>query len=117
MLTKESYRLARLLLLGVLCLAVGQFFSAPTLTFAQDNNKDLATQVLTLINNWRIQQGLWPLKTNLTLETMALTQAKYILPKLDTIATSDDETLYHKDDQGRMPQQRAAEAYNWPTYG
>ncbi len=117
MLQKESYRYFRLLLILILCLAVGQFIFAPRMTFAQDNNKDLATQVLTLVNNWRVQEGLWPLKVNPTLETMALAQAKYVLPKLDTIAASDDETLYHKDDQGRMPQQRAAQTYNWPTYG
>jgi uncharacterized protein YkwD len=111
--TKQGYRIIRLLVVTTFCLVASQLFVATRVTFAQDSNKDMASQVLTEVNNWRMQEGLWPLKVNPTLETMALTQARYILPKLDSI---QDEADYHKDDQGRMPQQRAAQAYNWPYY-
>lgn len=112
-----NVRRRQILVLVLVCLIASQFIFAPKATFAQDNNKDIAAQILAQVNDWRVQEGLWPLKINPTLEAMALAQARYVLPKLDQISASDDETGYHKDDQGRMPQQRAVQAYNWPTYG
>ena len=105
----------RFLLLLVLCIsATSQLFSSPAIARAQQNDDNAANQVLGLLNAWRIEQNLWPLKVNPVFQMMALNQARYVAPKLATI---QDESDYHRDAQGNMPQQRAAQApYNWPHY-
>ncbi len=76
---------------------------------------DPATELLGLVNRWRISQNLWPLRPNAILQQMAEAQAAYILPQLESIS---DESQYHLDAQGRNPRQRAAAApNNWPNYG
>lgn len=74
---------------------------------------DPAMQVLALVNQWRIQEGLWPLRVNTTLMQMALDQVTYIQPKLASIK---DELEYHLDAQGRTPPTRAMLSYGWPAY-
>src|SRR5215831_14604247 len=76
---------------------------------------DPATQVLALLNDWRIQQGLWPLKVNPTLQAMAEAQAQYVVANMGSINVESD---YHLDALKQMPAQRAIRApYLWPTYG
>src|SRR5579871_2308409 len=78
---------------------------------AQEDD-DAAQQVLTLMNTWRIQQGLWPLRENATLDQMALDQANYIssLPEIP------NEPQIHNDAKGETPPQRAKlPQYNWPS--
>jgi uncharacterized protein YkwD len=104
-----------LFLISLFILAIGQAAFVQSSPPAQQNDDAAASQILALVNEWRIQQHLWPLKTNTTLEAMAISQATYILPSVDTI---EDESLFHMDAQGRNPRQRAAaEPYNWPSYG
>ncbi len=95
------------LLLGLL---VGTAYAQPTLT----NDEVVALQVLGMVNQWRLEQGLWPLQPNATLQAMAVDQATYLLPNLDSINTYEQ---YHADAAGRNPRQRAVERYGWPTYG
>jgi uncharacterized protein YkwD len=73
-----------------------------------------ASEILTEINNWRLQQGLWPVKLNPMLIALAESQAIHLaqLPRFP-----DDYTLIHADAQGRSPGERAiAEPFNWPKY-
>ncbi|MEO8612141.1 MAG: CAP domain-containing protein [Chloroflexota bacterium] len=84
---------------------------------AQQNDANAAQQILALVNEWRMQEGLWPLKPNATLEAMVLAQATYVLPKIASIP-DEDESQYHTDASGQNPRQRAANPpYNWPSYG
>ncbi len=73
-----------------------------------------ASRVLAITNQWRIEQGLQPLRANADLQAMAVAQAEYLYPRLDNLQTHDD---YHKDLGGRKPPQRALHFYNWATYG
>ncbi|MCE7947196.1 MAG: hypothetical protein DYG88_07180 [Chloroflexi bacterium CFX4] len=73
-----------------------------------------ASRVLAITNQWRIEQGLPPLRANADLQAMALAQVEYLYPRLDNLQTHDD---YHKDLGGRKPPQRALQFYNWATYG
>lgn len=75
---------------------------------------DPAEQILQLVNDWRIQEGLWPLRQNAALTTMAQAQAEYIAPRIENIS---DEIDFHKDAQGRLPSERARQDHQWPLIG
>ncbi len=79
-----------------------------------DHEDAAATRLLALANQWRIEQGLPPLRAHADLQAMAVAQAEYLYPRLDNLQTHDD---YHKDLGGRKPAQRALHFYNWATYG
>jgi uncharacterized protein YkwD len=84
----------------------------PTAATAPDPAK--AAEMLTEINNWRLQQGVWPLKVNPILQRMAEDHAIYLA---DMPQFPSDYSLIHADAQGRSPGERAiAEPYNWPKY-
>ncbi|GAB4470487.1 MAG: hypothetical protein Kow00124_06640 [Anaerolineae bacterium] len=67
--------------------------------------------VLAALNEWRISQGLWPLKINETLQQMALDQARYVL-LLPAIPAGGD---IHLGPGGKQPAERAL-GYGWPYY-
>jgi hypothetical protein len=70
------------------------------------------TEVLRLLNDWRMAQGLPPLKPNPVLDAMAAQQADY-LAGLSFI----DVLKIHDDAQGRGPVERAAgKPFEWPHY-
>jgi len=78
---------------------------------AQEPNDELALEIVALINEWRISEGVWPLKPNPTLAAMALDQASYIV-SLDELP--DD---LHVGRRRLRPRQRAlAEPFDWPHY-
>jgi len=77
-----------------------------------ENDSAKAADILTQVNAWRIENGLWPLTTNPTLDALALAQASFIFPNVLNI---DDESLYHLDAKLRNPRDRAAAA-GWPIY-
>jgi uncharacterized protein YkwD len=92
--------------LGTVGLASAQGGAAP------DSAK--AAEILTELNAWRLQEGLWPLKLNPTLQALAEGQAIH-LAELPTFP--EDYTLIHQDSNGRSPGERAiAEPHNWPKY-
>lgn len=102
-----------------LCCAflIGTFAAHPAVSLAQQNDSNAAAQALALVNQWRLDQGLWPLKVNKALQTMAVAQAAYIAPKIASIP-DDNEAAFHLDAQGHTPPERAIGApYNWPLYG
>src|SRR5262245_6861786 len=107
----------RLFAIGLLLVALGQVAFAQSSPTALDNDASAAQQILPLVNELRLPQGMSPLQPNATLEAMALTQATYILPKIAQIP-DEDESQFHMDAKGQNPRQRAANApYNWPSYG
>jgi uncharacterized protein YkwD len=70
-----------------------------------------ALDVLAKLNEWRISIGLWPLRPNDVLDTMAHDQAQYVL----TLATLPSGGDFHIDALGRNPRGRALD-YGWPYY-
>ena len=100
-------------IMSLLMLALGLQGSLQAQSLPANDTQSAAT-VLALLNEWRVQQGFWPLKVNPLLEQIALDQARFVLPKLDSI---DNYEGYHTDAQGRNPRQRAYEQYGWPSYG
>ncbi|MEM6529254.1 MAG: CAP domain-containing protein, partial [Chloroflexota bacterium] len=72
---------------------------------------DTELEVVALLNEWRISQGMWPVKLNDTLTRMAADQASYVL----SLPSWPDNP--HADAQGRSPRQRAVDfQYDWPYY-
>lgn len=70
--------------------------------------------VIGALNEWRIDQGLWPLKVNDTLNQLAMKQAEYLM-SLDEMPEGGD---IHKGSHNEGPRDRAIEApFNWPSYG
>jgi len=106
---------ARFLIGILLVVLVGQPLLNPGAARA-DNlyDEQAAMRVFALVNQWRIEEGQWPLKLNPILQQMAQGQAMDIYPILSQITTYEE---YHRDSQGRDPFQRAVKGYNWPTYG
>ncbi len=83
-------------------------------TFAQQTTKRADLDVIAAINQWRIDEGLWPLKVNDTLNQLAMKQAQYLMTLNDLPEGGD----IHKGSQGEGPKDRAvASPFNWPTYG
>jgi uncharacterized protein YkwD len=66
-------------------------------------------EVIARINEWRLSVGLWPLRLNADLQTLAEGQANYIASLPDF---PDDP---HVDASGTYPKQRAINA-GWPYY-
>lgn len=77
------------------------------------NDEDLARQILAQVNDWRISEGLAPLRPNRVLQTLAEDQAQHIRGRLRSGPVVD----FHVDAEGRSPRQRAVQLYGWPTYG
>lgn len=74
---------------------------------------DLTTlNVIATLNRWRLDQGLWPLRINDTLTTMANDHADYLLSLPSLFANGD----IHAGRSGENPRQRAQQFYGWPHY-
>ncbi|MEL6148281.1 MAG: SH3 domain-containing protein [Chloroflexota bacterium] len=72
---------------------------------------DVELELVALLNEWRINQGMWPVKLNDTLTRMAADQANFVLSQP---SWPNDP---HVDAQGRNPRQRAVDfQYDWPFY-
>ncbi|GIL08589.1 MAG: hypothetical protein BroJett033_1000 [Chloroflexota bacterium] len=82
---------------------------------AQPPTNDRAAQeIIAQVNAWRLEQGLWPLRPNPTLQALALDQARYLL----TLNALPSGSSLHLGAGGTTPPQRAVAApYNWPAYG
>ena len=78
------------------------------------NDASAAQEIIKTINNWRIEQGLWPLRENETLDRMAYDQASYVL----SLPKTPEEGAIHIGQFGETPAARAhLPQYNWPAYG
>lgn len=106
-------RTSVLLMVAVLLFTLSNL---PQNTVAQPavaNDAAKAADILAQVNAWRIENGLWPLTVNPTLDALAYAQASYVLPFLSSIQNEDQ---YHLDAKLRNPRQRGAAA-GWPSYG
>jgi len=112
------YLLRFIFVCALMCFLIGSLVM-PARTAAQPVSAALSSveavnTVLALVNAWRIQEGLWPLKENRLLDAMAASQAAYVLPKISSIV---DDADWHKDSSGRMPRERAGvPPYEWPLF-
>ncbi len=106
---KHLFTFALLSIIFVSLLIAQPGFAAPATAPIEES--DPAETILQLVNEWRIQEGLWPLRQNNSLQTMAQAQAEYIKPRIETIT---DEIDFHKDSRGRLPPERAKQDYQWP---
>lgn len=96
-------------LLGLLiCLMLALF--APV---AAAQGPSEADRVIAALNAWRLENGLWPLHENDTLQKMAEDQAAYLL----TLSALPEGGDIHMGRNGEDPRARAQRSpYNWPTY-
>lgn len=105
------------LILVLLCMAA---FTSPVAAqqdaafFARQNDAATATLLLAQVNNWRVTEGLIPLRVNTTLQLMAVDQAAYVRAQM---RAGSNVTDFHRDANGRSPLQRAYSQYGWVTYG
>lgn len=100
------------LTLVVVGLAILISFSLVPSSDAQEDDA-AAQSVLQMLNGWRIDQGIWPLRENPVLDRMALAQATYIL----SLPSIPVEGNIHLGLMGETPPQRARlPQYNWPDY-
>ena len=73
-----------------------------------------AQEILRMLNSWRVDNGVWPLRENPVLDRMAFDQATYIL-SLPSIPAGG---AIHIGSFGEDPPTRAQlPRYNWPNYG
>lgn len=102
-----SHRLT--LLLSTLLLAWTAVLPAPAVS-AQATTS-IADELIAALNAWRLEEaGLWPLKPNPLLTTLAVRQAQYVL----SLPEIPDDI--HAGPGGSHPQDRARAA-GWPVYG
>jgi hypothetical protein len=80
---------------------------------APPDNRAAALDVLGKVNQWRLDEGLAPLKENPLLTQMAIEQASYVYPRLAQVAQA---YTYHDDAKGRNAQARAVQLFGWATY-
>ena len=86
-------------------------FTLMTMVHAQEQNEQLAKETIARINEWRIEEGTWPLKVNPVLTEMAVSHASY-LASLDELP----ENL-HAGPNGLNPRERALlDPYAWSHY-
>jgi hypothetical protein len=81
---------------------------------AAQNNTNEARAMLAALNEWRIGMGLGPLRSNPTLERMAVQQAQFVL----TQNPIPSGAAIHIGPRGEDPRTRALyPENNWPVYG
>jgi hypothetical protein len=97
-----------LLVIGLILSALGGMTPA-----AAQQDTDAALELIAALNAWRIDEGLWPLALNPTLERMAVAHATYLLTLPDLPEGGD----IHLGPNNETPQDRARNDYDWPVYG
>src|SRR3954468_18283445 len=106
-----SCRFALILLLMVALSLVMSPASAQDSSSALQQDDNAAQEIIRTINAWRIEQGLWPLRENTTLDRMAFDQATYVL----SLPTTPEESAIHLGRFGEAPPARAElPQYQWP---
>ncbi len=105
--------MVRSTVLLMICLTINNLPQNAAAQTAAVNDTAKAADILMQVNKWRVENGLWPLTVNPTLEALAWAQASYVAPFLSNIQS---EEQYHLDAKLRNPRQRGAAA-GWPSYG
>lgn len=73
-----------------------------------------ALALVAAVNEWRIEEGLWPLRVNDTLMEMGQDQAEYLIG----LSSLPQGGAMHVGSNGETPQTRALyPQYEWPFYG
>lgn len=93
----------------VICLLI---LAGPTL--AQDPQVDEADsyEIIGRLNQWRMDEGVWPLQVNDTLMQLAYMQAAYLYEQDIT-----GSTAWHTGREGENPRERSQfDPFNWPYY-
>lgn len=110
--SKQSKNLPRkITVVIVLAFLLLLIFSSAT---AQEpvNNQEMAQNTIARLNQWRMAEGLWPLKPNAMLTELAMGQVRYLL----TLPTVPAGAAIHVGPRGEQPYVRARDA-GWTTYG
>lgn len=72
-----------------------------------------AYEILGLFNEWRLEEGLYPLRLNDTLTDLALYQAEYV----NSLSRTPNGVAIHVGRNGEGPKDRARYGrFNWPYY-
>jgi len=107
-------RLTVTLAILALCLLTGLTLRETTVSAQLASDTPMALEIIALLNEWRIEANLAPLKPNDTLHALALDQASY----LSTLADIPSGNAMHLGPGGEGVRERALfPQYNWPTYG
>lgn len=82
-----------------------------SLSQAQEQNEQLALETVARINEWRLEENVWPLKINPILTNMAISHASYL------VSLEDLPENLHAGETGLNPRERALlEPFEWPHY-
>ncbi|KXK50255.1 MAG: hypothetical protein UZ13_02650 [Chloroflexi bacterium OLB13] len=93
-------------------LIIGTFIVAQPPTPRRDPYAEL--EMLSRLNEWRLSEGLDPLKRNTTLDALAYFQAAYV----STLRPYPDGVQIHRGRINDLPKERARwEPFLWPPYG
>lgn len=106
----------RLLLVCIpILLLLTPFLNPPALMQrSRPQDHEAALEVLGLLNEWRLEEGLLPFKMNPTLEAMALYQAQYVI----SLRVTPNGAAMHVGRNGEGILERALfDQFNWPYYG
>ena len=103
-----QYKSALLLAL-VLCLLI---LAVPAVAQDPESDDAQAYEIIARLNQWRMDEGIWPLQVNNTLMQLAYLQAAYVWEQEITGSTD-----WHTGRQGENPRERSQfDPYNWPHY-
>lgn len=92
-------------------LLIFMMFMVIPLVQAQEQNERLALETVARINEWRIEQGTWPLRLNPILTDMAISHASYL------VSLDDLPDNLHAGPTGLNPRERALlDPFDWPHY-
>src|SRR5690606_14453723 len=86
---RTRFIVSLLVLLGTMAL-FSSFVFAQTVP---QSNPTVAHEIIAELNAWRVSQGLWPLAYNATLESLAMSQASYLM----TTKIPKEGGDFHKD--------------------
>jgi uncharacterized protein YkwD len=113
MFSKRPYLSVTLTVLA-LCLLIGLTVYQTAVSAQATSDTAMALEIIALLNEWRLQTNLAPLRPNDTLNALALDQASY----LSTLADIPSGNAMHLGPTGEGVRARALyPQYNWPTYG
>ena len=97
-----------LIVIGLILTGLGGITPA-----AAQQDTDAALELIAALNAWRLEEGLWPLARNPTLERMAVAHTTYLL----TLPDLPEGGAIHLGPNNETPQDRARDVYDWPVYG
>ena len=103
----------RLLLVCIpMLLLLTAFLNPPALMQrSRQQDSQAALEVLGLLNEWRLEEGLLPFKINPTLEAMALYQAQYVISLRETPNGAAMHVFHMNDYPAQPPRDQITDAH------